>query len=336
MEPWSYELAGRFDEHDFESEVLRGNPLGDPHVRPLWVYLPPGIRRGRARPPLPVDLRDPGADRASSTCGATGPRSAATTPELVDELFAEGRVAAGDRRLGRRVDVARRQPVHRLARDRPLPHLPRATRSCRSSTRATGRCAEAAHRGIAGKSSGGYGAMVDADAAAGRVRRARDARRRRPVRDVLPAGLPRGRCGRCGTSTTARSTASGTTSAHARRSRSSPTRRSSTTGAWPRATRRTRTARCSCRTTPTTGELRPDVWERWLAWDPVRMARQRGDALRSLRAIYIDCRQARRVLPRPRRGGVPAGARGQIGVTDSSSSSSTRRTRRSSTATRSA
>jgi len=38
-----------------------------------------------------------------------------------------------------------------------------------------------------------------------------------------------------------------------------------------------------------TGELRPDVWERWLAWDPVRMARERGDALRSLRAIYIDC-----------------------------------------------
>jgi S-formylglutathione hydrolase FrmB len=38
-----------------------------------------------------------------------------------------------------------------------------------------------------------------------------------------------------------------------------------------------------------TGELRPDVWERWLAWDPVRMAAERGDALGSLRAIYIDC-----------------------------------------------
>jgi hypothetical protein len=38
-----------------------------------------------------------------------------------------------------------------------------------------------------------------------------------------------------------------------------------------------------------TGELLPEVWDRWLAWDPVRMAQQRGDALRSLRAIYIDC-----------------------------------------------
>ena len=34
--------------------------------------------------------------------------------------------------------------------------------------------------------------------------------------------------------------------------------------------------------------LRDDVWQRWLAWDPVRMARRHADALRGLRAIYID------------------------------------------------
>jgi hypothetical protein len=39
---------------------------------------------------------------------------------------------------------------------------------------------------------------------------------------------------------------------------------------------------------PATGELIPDVWDRWLAWDPVRMGPDRADALRSLRAIYID------------------------------------------------
>ena len=32
----------------------------------------------------------------------------------------------------------------------------------------------------------------------------------------------------------------------------------------------------------------PEVWERWLAWDPVRMAERHADALRGLRAIYID------------------------------------------------
>jgi hypothetical protein len=38
----------------------------------------------------------------------------------------------------------------------------------------------------------------------------------------------------------------------------------------------------------TTGRLRPEVWDRWLAWDPVRMAAGRADALRGLRAIWID------------------------------------------------
>jgi hypothetical protein len=39
---------------------------------------------------------------------------------------------------------------------------------------------------------------------------------------------------------------------------------------------------------PTTGELIPDVWERWLERDPVRMVGRHADALRSLKAIYID------------------------------------------------
>src|SRR5207244_13405305 len=42
MYPWSSDTAGRFDEHVVESDALRGNPLGDPHERPLWVYVPPG------------------------------------------------------------------------------------------------------------------------------------------------------------------------------------------------------------------------------------------------------------------------------------------------------
>ena len=41
---------------------------------------------------------------------------------------------------------------------------------------------------------------------------------------------------------------------------------------------------------PMTGELVPDVWERWLRWDPVRIARtpSGGAALHSMRAIWID------------------------------------------------
>jgi hypothetical protein len=36
------------------------------------------------------------------------------------------------------------------------------------------------------------------------------------------------------------------------------------------------------------GRLVEDVWERWLVKDPVRMAPERGEALRSMRRIYLD------------------------------------------------
>lgn len=42
--------AGRLEMRTFESELLRGNPLGDPHVREVAVYLPPVANEG----PLPV------------------------------------------------------------------------------------------------------------------------------------------------------------------------------------------------------------------------------------------------------------------------------------------
>ena len=42
MLPWSAELAGQLHEHVISSNLLRDNPLGDPHERPLLVYTPPG------------------------------------------------------------------------------------------------------------------------------------------------------------------------------------------------------------------------------------------------------------------------------------------------------
>ena len=37
-----------------------------------------------------------------------------------------------------------------------------------------------------------------------------------------------------------------------------------------------------------TGRLRPEIWERWLEHDPVRMAPLNAEALRALKLIYID------------------------------------------------
>jgi hypothetical protein len=39
---------------------------------------------------------------------------------------------------------------------------------------------------------------------------------------------------------------------------------------------------------PHSGAFRPEVWERWLANDPVRMAADHGAELQSMRAIYLD------------------------------------------------
>jgi len=39
---------------------------------------------------------------------------------------------------------------------------------------------------------------------------------------------------------------------------------------------------------PSTGRIVPEIWDRWLAWDPVRMVPDHAEILRGLRAIYID------------------------------------------------
>jgi enterochelin esterase family protein len=38
-----------------------------------------------------------------------------------------------------------------------------------------------------------------------------------------------------------------------------------------------------------TGEFRPEVWERWRTFDPVNMVATHADALRKLRLVYVDC-----------------------------------------------
>ena len=76
-------------------------------------------------------------------------------PQLVEELAPPVR-----RRLGRRLDGVRRQPVRRLARRPATTTRTSATRSCPWVDERYRTAASAANRGIQGKSSGGYGAMI--------------------------------------------------------------------------------------------------------------------------------------------------------------------------------
>src|SRR3954465_888912 len=86
-EPWSREPVGRFDELEIESEILRDNPLGDPHVRPLWVYVPPAYD---AEP----DRRFPSIYLIQGMTGQldmwqTRPAFRPSPPERIARLFAE-------------------------------------------------------------------------------------------------------------------------------------------------------------------------------------------------------------------------------------------------------
>lgn len=284
MEPWSREPAGRFDEHELESDALRGNRLGDPHVRPLWVYAPPAYDAEPERRLPSVYLIQ----------GLTGQldmwrnRSAfrPTVPELVDRLFAEegcppalvvfvdAWTSLGGAQF---VDSPAVGRYHTYLCDEVVPFVDARYRTL----------AEPAHRGISGKSSGGYGAMVTPmlrpDLFGGLATHAGDAlfehaylpdfrEAARALRDVYD----------------------GSYDAFWEDFRSRPAFTKGTDFAllntWTMAACYSANEDGSVELPfdVESGMLRPDVWERWLAWDPVRMAERHADALRGLRAIYVD------------------------------------------------
>jgi Putative esterase len=282
--PWSFDVAGRFDDHAFESEVLKDNALGDPHVRPLWVYVPPGYDDSDARLPSIYVIQ-----------GLTGQldmwrnRTAfrRNFPELTDELFASGDappcvVVFVDAWTS----LGGSQFIDSPGTGRYLTYICDEIVPWVDSTYRT--MPEAAHRGITGKSSGGYGAMVDPmlrpDVWGGLATHAGDAlfemcylpdfrKSVRVLRDSYESSFDK-----FWEDFRSRPAFSKDSDYHLLND-------------WCMA---------ACYSTDedgtvhlpydvATGELRPEIWERWLAWDPVRMASKHAEALRGLKAIYIDC-----------------------------------------------
>ena len=87
MEPWSRERQGKLDELEIESELLRGNPLGDPHVRPLWVYLPPAYETEPERRFPTIYLIQGMTGQLDMWANRSAFRP--STPENIDRLFGE-------------------------------------------------------------------------------------------------------------------------------------------------------------------------------------------------------------------------------------------------------
>jgi Putative esterase len=284
VEPWSREPVGRFDELEIESDVLRDNPLGDPHVHPLWVYLPPAY--------------DAEPDRRFPTIyliqGMTGQldmwhnRSAfrPNVPERIDALFAEEDCPPA---LVVAVDCwttyGGSQFIDSPGTGRYCEYLCDEVVSFVDSRYRT--ISAAAHRGLTGKSSGGYGAMVvpmlRPDVFGGLATHAGDAL-------FELCYLPEfGEVAR-----TLRDEYDGSYERFWEDFRSRPPLSKSSdfplVNEWAMAACYSANEDGSIELPfhVETGMLRDDVWQRWLAWDPVRMARRHADALRSLRAIYID------------------------------------------------
>ena len=138
-----------------DSRVLRGNLLGDPPTRLVDVYLPPG-HTGRGLPLL-VDLVGFTSSGLSHTGWAAFQEN---VPERLDRLIGEGKmpavaVAFPDcfTRLGgnQYINSAAMGAWEDYLLDEMLPAVERRFE-----------CGGAGQRGVFGKSSGGYGAIVHA------------------------------------------------------------------------------------------------------------------------------------------------------------------------------
>ncbi|HLQ52814.1 MAG TPA: alpha/beta hydrolase-fold protein [Streptosporangiaceae bacterium] len=283
MLPWSAELAGRIDEHIITSELLRDNPLGDPADRPLWVYLPPGYDDER-------DRRYPAVYVIQGYTGHLAMwrnRSAYRQPfpETADAVFASGQAppavvvyvdawtAYGGSQF---VDSHGTGRYHSYLCDEVVPWVDQHYRTAASS----------ACRAIMGKSSGGFGAMITPmlrpDLFGALATHAGDAL-------YENCYIPE----------------FGTAVRQLReydgdiwqwwddfRSRVSFTKEADQHLLTLLGVSACFSARedgtVELPFDPRTGMLRPDVWQRWLDWDPVRMAPRYAHALRSLRAVWID------------------------------------------------
>jgi hypothetical protein len=285
-------MAGSLDRFVVRSELLEGNPLDDPVVRPLYVYRSPGV----AGPGSAGESEGPRHPSVYVIQGYGGQvdlwlgRSPfePTFVERLDAMFAAGECPDAIVVL---VDawtsLGGSQFLNSAGTGRYLDHLcdeivPFVDARYRTLAAPT-------HRGLAGKSSGGYGAMVvpmlRPDVFGALASHAGDALFEVCYLPEFPAIARR-----------LRDDFDGSYDELVRRVAAEPT------FDWGRYGAAFSTYAYACAYTPdperpgkpllpfeiATGRLREDVWQQWLALDPVRMVAGHADALRGMRRIYLD------------------------------------------------
>jgi Putative esterase len=282
MLPWDAELAGRLDRHVINSALLRDNPLGDPAERPLWVYVPPGydddpstrypsvymiqgytghISMWANRAPF----RQPFVETADAVF-------AAGTPGCV-VVYVDAWTSYGGSQF---VDSPGTGRYHSYLCEEIVPWVDEHYRTI----------ADPQSRAIAGKSSGGFGAMITPmlrpDLFSALATHAGDSlyelcyipdfgKAARALRDYDHDIMRwwedfRSRPSFTKESDTVLLLTLGVTACFSARADGTP----------------------ELPFEPASAALRPEVWQRWLDWDPVRMVPRYADAVRSLRAVWID------------------------------------------------
>jgi len=282
MLPWSAELSGRLEEHLFESELLRLNPLGDPWQRPLWVYVPPGYDEAPDRRYPSVYMLQGYLGHLEMWRNRTPLQK--TFIETVDELLSGGTVPptivvfvdAWTKYGGSQfVDSPGTGQYHSYLCDEIVTWVDRHYRTL----------AHRDHRGISGKSSGGYGAMITPmlrpDLFSGLATHAGDALFEytclaKFLRCIRVLRACDGDIHRWWKEFSERGVLArpqdlsllilyGVSACFSPREDGTP----------------------EIPFDPDSGSLLPDVWQRWLDVDPVRMVATHADAMRSMRAIWI-------------------------------------------------
>jgi S-formylglutathione hydrolase FrmB len=289
MLPWSSPLAGRIEHHTVHSELLRDNPLGDPHDRPVHVYLPPGYDDDSARRYPVVYVIQGYTGHVSMWFNRAAFRR--PFPELADDVFAAGDtppailvyVDAWTSFGGSQfLDSPATGRYHSYLCDEVVPWVDAGFRTLADRT----------HRAISGKSSGGYGAMITPmlrpDLFAALATHAGDA-----LFDVCyPSDFPR-------LARILRDEYDGDYQNYLadRGNRVFGTKDSDMDliemYGYAAAYSGNEDGTVSL-PFDDTGALIPEVWARWLKYDPVRMAAEPhyAEALRSQTAIWIDAGRA--------------------------------------------
>jgi len=266
----------------FESQVLKNNPLGDPFVRRVPVYLPPGYEDGGTRYPVVFVLT---GFTGRGTMLLNDAAWDETLPQRMDRLIAEGNVQpmilAMPDCLTR---IGGSQYLNSSAVGQYEDHVVKELVAFVDNKYRT--IADRNHRAIVGKSSGGYGsvllAMRHPDVFGLMASHSGDMYFEFCYKpDMIQAlrGLPKfGGLDKFW--------------------KDLPTIRPKGKD-FHDAVNMIAMAACYSPNPnaphgfdlpfdPETGELREDVWSRWLDWDPVYLVDKYIDALRSLRLIYLD------------------------------------------------